>query len=217
LTKEDEETPADSSSRMKMEYRCEWVVGEAARDALEVRRRVYIEEFGFDLGGSGPGDEIDRRADHLVAKNQSGEAVASLRLLDASARPFEIERFLNLEPHLGLAWHPAEITRLCILGPYRRITHASFVHLALLRAILQLTRERGITHIVAWTRRELMPFYRYVLFDVYEDVTFTHPGIGDAIHTLVILDLGAFPDRCRIERPTLYHAVSDALECTAGR
>jgi len=195
-----------------MEYRCEWVVG-AARDALDVRRRVYIEEFGFDLGGSGP-DEIDHRADHLVARNQSGEAVASLRLLDAPARPFEIERFLNLEPHLGPDWHPAEITRLCILAPYRRITHASFVHLALLRAILQLTRKRGITHIVAWTRRELMAFYRYVLFDAYEDVTFTHPGIGDALHTLVILDLGAFPDRCRIERPTLYRAVSDAVEGT---
>lgn len=194
-----------------MDYRCEWVFGSGADEALAIRRRVYIEEFGFDLGGSGPADEIDQRAHHLVARTQSGEAVASLRLLDPSARPFEIERFLDLDAHLAPTCVPAEITRLCILAPYRRITHASFVHLALLRAVLELTQQLGITHIVAWTRQELMPFYKYVLFDAYENVTFTHPGIRDALHTLVMLDLAAFSERCRIERPTLYRAVSDVF------
>ena len=61
-----------------------------------------------------------------------------------------------------------------------------------------------------------MAFYKYVLFDAYDDVTFVHPGIRDARHTMVILDLAAFADRCRIERPTLYRAVSDILPPTAS-
>ena len=200
-----------------MAYSCEWVVGNGAQEALGIRRRVYVEEFGFDLGGSGPADAIDQRAHHLVARTESGEAVAALRMLDAAARPFEIEQFLDLQPHLAPACRPAEITRLCILAPYRRITHASFVHLALLRSVLELTQRLGITHIVAWTRQELMAFYKYVLFDAYEDVTFVHPGIRNARHTMVMLDLARFAVRCPLERPTLYRAVADVLPPTPGR
>jgi hypothetical protein len=200
-----------------MDYSCEWVVGGDAQEALGIRHRVYGEEFGFDVGAASGPDEIDARAHHLVAKTATGEAVASLRFLDASARPFEIERFLDIDAHLAPGCRPAEITRLCILAPYRRITHASFVHLALLRSVLELAQRLDTTHIVAWTRDELMPFYKYILFDAYDDVTFTHPGIRDARHTMVILDLAAFAERSRIERPTLYHAVSDVLQSTASR
>lgn len=196
---------------MWMEYRCEWVRGSAAGEALEIRRRVYMEELGFALGGTGPGDSHDARALHLVARTETGEAVASLRLLEPTARPFEIEQFIDLSAHLNPSWRPAEITRLCILAAHRRITEASFVHLALLRSVLDLTRRLDVTHIVAWTRPELMSFYKYVLFDAYPDVTFTHPGIRDARHTMVMLELATFGERCRVQRPTLYRAMSDAL------
>jgi N-acyl-L-homoserine lactone synthetase len=194
-----------------MEYLCEWVKGGNAKEAMEIRRRVYIEEFGFDLGGEGPTDEIDNRAYHLVAKTAAGDLVASLRLVDEAERPFEIERFVDLHPFLQPEWHPAEITRLCVMAPFRRITNASFVHLALLGAVLQLTDRLRISHIVASTRQELMPVYRYLLFDAYPDITYSHPEIGNALHTLMCLDLAAFPERCRQERPTLYPAVEAML------
>jgi N-acyl-L-homoserine lactone synthetase len=193
-----------------MEFRCEWVNASDAHEALDIRRRVYTEEFGFDLGGEGPSDDIDQRAHHLVAKTLDGEPVAALRLVDATDRPFEIESFLDLRSFLDPAWHPAEITRLCILPRFRRITQASFVHLAVLEAVLRLTRRLGVTHIIASTRQELMPVYRYLLFDAYPDITYTHSEIGNAVHTLMSLDLGTFPERCRRERPTLYSAVEAA-------
>ena len=190
-----------------MDYRYEWVRADKAEEAFEIRRRVYTEEFGFDLGGGGPRDEFDEHAYHLVARTSSGEAVASLRLVDEREGAFEIERFLDLEGIVQPTWHPAEITRLCILAPFRRITQRSFIHLALLEAVLVLTNRLGVTHIIASTREDLMPVYRYLLFDAYPEVTYTHPEIGNALHTLMVLDLGAFPERCRRQRPTLYPAV----------
>lgn len=193
-----------------MDYRCAWVRGLEAKDAIDVRRRVYTEEFGFDLGGFGPVEELDERAYHLLATTVTGEPVASMRLVDAPDRPFEIERFLDLTPYLGATWHPAEITRLCVLAPFRRITQESFVHLALLEGVLRLTQRLGSTHLIASTRRELMSIYQYLLFDAYPNVTYQHPEIGNAQHTLMSLDLQTFPERCRRERPTLYRAVESA-------
>lgn len=194
-----------------MDYRCELVAGEQIEQAIDIRRRVYVEEFGYDLGKAGARDEIDDRAYHLLATNPVGEPVASMRLLDAPQRPFEIERFLDLSAILDSRWHPAEITRLCILAPYRRITRASFIHLALLEGVLRLTSFLQATHLVASTRAELMPLYRYLLFDTYADATYEHSEIGNAVHTLMSLDLRDFPQRCRDERPTLYPAVEAAL------
>lgn len=195
-----------------MQFRCEWVTGTAVQQALDIRRHVYIEEFGFDLGGGGPADEFDARAYQLVVTTEAGDPAASLRLLDNRARPFEIERFIDLAPHLARDWRPAEITRLCIMAPYRRITQSSFIHLVLLEAVLQLAGRLGITHVVASTRQELMGFYKYLLFEPYPDVTYEHPEIGDALHTLMILDLAGLLERCRLQRPTLFPVVRDALQ-----
>jgi N-acyl-L-homoserine lactone synthetase len=194
-----------------MEFQCEWTRASGADEAIDIRRRVYTEEFGFDLGGGGPSDELDQRAYHLVAKTSNGDPVASLRLLDADDRPFEIERFLDLRLLLNSTRHPAEITRLCILAPFRRITQASFVHLALLESVLRLTQQLGVSHIIASARTELMPFYRYLLFTDYPSLTYSHPEIGDSLHTLMTLDLATFPDQCKRHRPTLYPAVAAAL------
>jgi len=105
--------------------------GNECGPSLEVRQRVYVEEFGFDLGGSAR-DELDARAFHIVATTAAGVSAASLRLVDAANRPFEVENFLDLGQYLAPESHPAEITRLCILAPFRRIATASLVHIALL-------------------------------------------------------------------------------------
>ena len=194
-----------------MRFSCHWVTGDEAAEAIGIRRRVYVEEFGFDLGPNGARDELDDRSHHLITRTQAGEPVASLRLVDSENRPFEIDRFLEVDQYLQASWNPAEITRLCILPNFRRITRASFVHLAMLEAVLRLISELGTSHIVASTRDDLLPVYRYLLFDTYAGVTYAHPEIGNSIHTLMILDIHSFPERCRTERPTLYPAVEAAL------
>jgi predicted GNAT family N-acyltransferase len=194
-----------------MEYEIKWSSVDGALQAFEVRRRVYIEEYGFDLGGRGPKDDIDDRAQHLLVTAEGGEPVASLRLVDAADRPFEIERFVDINSHIVNCVRPAEVTRMCIAQPYRRITHASFVHVVLLRALLEKARELGISHIVASTRAELSRFYAYSMFETVPDVTYRHPEIGGALHIFMMLDVGRFRRRCRLERPTLYSGVFDII------
>jgi|ERR1700687_1604813 len=192
-------------------FRCRVATGPDVERAIEIRRQVYTEEFGFDLGGAGPRDALDDRAIHLLATTSTDEPVASLRLIDASARPFEVESFLNLTPYLDPGRHPAEITRLCIRAPYRRITRTAFVHLAILDAVLRLAHRLNVTDFVASTRPDLMAFYAYLLFESYPHVVYRHPEIGNAEHTLMRLDLTTIKERYKSVRPTLYRVALSAL------
>ena len=197
-------------------FECRIVTGEAIEQAIELRRRVYTEEFGYDLGGAGPRDALDDRAIHLLASTTEGKPVGSLRLIDATQRPFEIEAFLDLTPYLDPRRHAAEITRLCILAPYRRISRAAFVHLAIFGAVLRLTRELGVTDLIASTRTDLMDFYKYLLFETYPGAVYEHPEIGNALHTLMRLDLTTIATRYRSRHPTLYGVVQSAFGGNAG-
>src|SRR5262249_38880288 len=143
------------NSQLDKHFHCEVVTGVEIDRAIEIRRRVYIEEFGFDLGGHGPRDALDDRAFHLLVTNEAGEAVGSLRLIDALDRPFEIESFLDIGKYLSPGRHPAEITRLCVLAPYRRISRAAFVHLTILEGAMRLACQLGVTDFVASTRADL--------------------------------------------------------------
>jgi N-acyl-L-homoserine lactone synthetase len=191
-------------------FECGVVTGAAVASAIDVRRRVYVEEFGFDLGGSG-WDEIDDRAFHLLATTSAGAPVASLRLVDEDARPFEVERFLEIEPFLPSGGRVAEITRLCVLAPYRRMTEASLVHLAILRGVFRLTKQLGVTEILASTRPDLAPLYDYLLFEMYPNAIYEHPEIGGQPHTLMHLNLDAAADRYQRSRRILYEAIRDIL------
>ena len=187
-------------------FRCEVVTGAAVASAIDVRRRVYVDEFGFDLGGSGR-DEIDDRAFQLLATTSAGLPVASLRLVDEDGRPFEVERFLDIEPYLPSEGRVAEITRFCVLAPYRRITEASLVHVAILREVLRLARQLKVTEILASTRPDLAPLYDYLLFEMYPNAIYEHPEIGGEPHTLMHLNLNSVIDRYRRSRRILYEAI----------
>jgi len=66
-------------------FRCEVVSGLEAERAIEIRRQVYIEEFGFDLGGAGPRDALDDRAFHLprhFAHDRFGERTTEFEVVD---------------------------------------------------------------------------------------------------------------------------------------
>jgi N-acyl-L-homoserine lactone synthetase len=206
-----DKSSTEISSRFDNPFQCAVVTGSYIDKAIEIRQRVYIEEFGFDLGGHGPRDALDERAVHLLATTTSGEPVGSLRLIDASARPFEIEAFLDISKCLTPDRHPAEITRLCILAPYRRISRAAFVHLAILEAVMRLARRLGITDFIASTRADLLQFYQYLLFETFPGAVYAHPEIGNAPHTLMRLDLTTVLERYRSVRPTLYRAVEAAF------
>jgi len=187
-------------------FRCGVVCGDDVERAIEVRRRVYVEEFGFTLGGS-VRDQVDDRATHLLAETGEGEAIASLRILDESERPFEIESFLSLSGFLTPGGHSAEITRLCIAAAHRKLSRENMVHVAILKAILEFSSRLGISEIIASTRKELIGFYRYLLFETFPEATYRHPDIGNSLHTLMRLNVTTLVERYKCVRPTLYRAI----------
>src|SRR5262249_45825428 len=67
---------------------------DAVAEALDVRRRVYIESSGYDVPIP---DEYDRRSWLLLARHEAtGEAVGSLRLTPRFAGPLESEEYFTL-------------------------------------------------------------------------------------------------------------------------
>jgi len=191
---------------------CRVASGTDIARAIEIRRKVYVEEFGFSLGGNDGSDNFDRKAYHLLVTNtNNGEPVASLRLLDAPDRPFEVESFVDICTIIGRDRHPAEVSRFCVLLPYRRVSRQMFVHLSILEAFLRLSRELGVTDLIAWAREELLGFYKYILFEILEEYTFDHPKIGNRKHTLMRLDLTSLEERYKERRPSLYHLVKSSL------
>ena len=187
---------------------CRVASGADISRAIEIRRKVYVEEFGFALGGRDGSDSFDNNAYHLlVTKATDGQPVASLRLLDAPARPFEVESFVDIRAIVGPDRHLAEVSRLCVLLPYRRVSRQMFVHLSILEASLRLARELGVTDLIGWARQELLGFYKYILFEILDEYTFDHPKIGNRRHTLMRLDLTRLEELYKERRPGLYQFV----------
>jgi hypothetical protein len=103
--------------------------------ALDVRRRVYREDCGYDVPVP---DEYDARSWLLLAENAlTGEAVGSMRVTPRAHGPVEAEECFTLPG----AWHDpstVEITRFAILPAYRKqlrilpVVAAGLVKLAIL-------------------------------------------------------------------------------------
>jgi N-acyl-L-homoserine lactone synthetase len=191
-------------------FRCELVSGRDVDRVVDIRRRVYVEEFGFDLGGA-VRDSLDDRAWHLLATGPNGEPAGALRLVDDASRPFEVEKFLALSDHLDPSRRAAEITRLCILAPYRRLSSQPLVHIAMLKSVFYLARSLGATDLIASTRPDLAAFYRYLLFEMHPEAAYRHPEIGFAVHVLMRLDLCAAARRYEETRPALFKLVRRVL------
>jgi predicted GNAT family N-acyltransferase len=124
--------------------------------ALRLRWAVFGEELGL-LGARPAQREVDEydlleTTVHIVAYAE-GEAVATGRVLLPNAEVayargwgvgIDLERRFDLGPLAGSAISLAEATRLCVLRPFRR----GRVIVALLAAMIQEGRRRGVTHCV---------------------------------------------------------------------
>src|ERR1051325_3846605 len=92
---------------------------EDAAEALEIRRRVYVEGVGYDVPVP---DAYDHRSWLLLARDEkTGKAVGSMRLTPRVPRPFELEEYFTLPTSLRGA-KAIEINRFAILPEYRKGT-----------------------------------------------------------------------------------------------
>jgi predicted GNAT family N-acyltransferase len=99
--------------------------------ARAVREKVFIEEQGVPRELEW--DEWDERSDHAVALDAGSDAIGTARLLPAG-----------------------RVGRMAVLRPWRR----RGVGAALLVALLQLAREKGLPEVVLHAQTHAAGFYR---------------------------------------------------------
>ena len=134
--------------------------GPERTEAIRLRKELYQEELGYH--GS---DEFDDDAHQLIAVDEDGQIVGAIRILDPLQRPFEIERFVNIESILGDNRTPGQIGGFWIRTADRRVQGGAFLPLGMLKVAFMFARKRGITDFVMRTHvGALQRFYERGLF-----------------------------------------------------
>ena len=144
--------------------------------AFALRRTVYARDWP-NVRTEAIIDAADETAHHLVALSPGRGVIAALRIVTANRRPFDMERFISIDGLLPADRNPAEIGRLTIAHGSRFVRRRPFVHLGMLKAAIDFSREMGITDLLLTAIPRLRTFYRQGCFtDV--GVQFTHETWG---------------------------------------
>lgn len=168
--------------------------GPERAQALEIRREVYARDW--------PGvpmakviDAADETAHHLVACTGEGEVIASLRIIASGQRPFDMDRYVFVDPLLPSGRVPAEIGRLCVKHGRRHIKSNSFVQLGIFELGINLSLQLGATDLLLTALPTLRNIYRLAGF-TDAGATFHHP-IWGYVHVMRLDLLGLSGDGMR--------------------
>jgi N-acyl-L-homoserine lactone synthetase len=135
---------------------------EEAAEALEIRRRVYVEGVGYDVPVP---DAYDARSWLLLARDEStGKAVGSMRLTPRFAGPFELEEYFTLPKSLR-GPKTIEINRFAILPEYRKgKTFLPVVSLGLFKTVMRFAESLGASKLVIASKPERIWTYEWLRF-----------------------------------------------------
>jgi len=135
---------------------------EAAAEALDVRRRVYVEGIGYDVPVP---DFYDSRSWLLQAQDATtGKVVGSMRLTPRFAGPFELEEYFTI-PKAFRSPRSVEINRFAILPEYRKgKTFLPIVSLGLFKTCLRLLEGMNARHMVIASKPERIWTYEWLGF-----------------------------------------------------
>lgn len=148
--------------------------GEERSRALELRRRIYAEELGFD-----PIDDYDAEAPQLVAIDAHQDLIGAFRIVMPWQRPLELERFVDLSEVLPAGRSPGQVGALWIRPDHRRISSRGFLPLAMLKLAYEFARKHAITDFVMRTPVvALRDFYGRAFFRPLDHLNFRHPVCG---------------------------------------
>lgn len=123
---------------------------ETVARALEVRRQVYVENFGYDLPVP---DEYDHRSWLLVAEHvETGEIVGTMRVTPREYGPVEAEEYFTLPADLDRA-DAIEISRFAILAAHRKTrTFLPVVSVGLVKLASELATTVGAERQIVCTK-----------------------------------------------------------------
>lgn len=166
---------------------------ETARQALDIRRRVYVEGLGYDIPVP---DAYDARSWLLLAEDEAtGRPVGSMRLTPRFAGPFELEEYFTL-PKALRSPKCVEINRFAILPECRKgKTFLPIVSLGLFKTATRFLHNMNTHHLVIASKPERIWTYEWLQFQRTGCVA--QYGTLDSIeHELLSLDVrvaAAFP------------------------
>jgi len=125
--------------------------------ALDVRREVYVENFGYDVPVP---DEYDHRSWLLVAEHvESGEIVGTMRLTPRAFGPVETEEYFALPGDLDRE-DAIEISRFAILAAHRKTrTFLPVVSVGLFKLCYELAMLVGAERQIVCTKAEKLWSY----------------------------------------------------------
>ncbi len=137
---------------------------EQLREVFRLRHQVYCVERNFEPAADGEEkDEFDRRSRHVLLRHSSdGEVVGTVRVIAPSfanagaSFPMMAVCERSLLRHLPLH-ATGEISRFAI-SKHKRMgcTAVALLRLALMRGIVQISHEMGLTHWIAVMERSLL-------------------------------------------------------------
>jgi len=151
--------------------------------ALDLRREVYAVDWPGTPIGKAPVDELDKRADLLIALDATGLVLASCRVLGPDQRPFDFEQFVDLSPVVSCDRRPALVGRMCVRHSHRVVSRKAFLPLGMLKLAHDLARKRGFSDFVMFTFPHLVSLYRSAFFRPV-GITFEHPAYRCQSHVM---------------------------------
>lgn len=164
---------------------------EDAERALDVRRRVYVDECGYDVPIP---DEYDARSWFLIAEHaDTGEAVGSIRVTSRGAGPLEAEEYFRLPAALR-GPRVAELSRFAILPDHRKgRALMPSVALGLFKTMLQFLQACGIERVVVCAKPERVWTYAWMCFQE-TGVRAPYVKLAGSVHELMVLDFRYGPE-----------------------
>lgn len=156
--------------------------------ALDVRREVYVENFGYDVPVP---DEYDHRSWLLVAEHvESGEIVGTMRATPRNFGPIEAEEYFTLPSDLDRA-DTIEISRFAILAGHRKTrTFLPVVSVGLFKLVYELAMVVGAERQVVCTKAERLWSYVSMGFQS-TGITTAYEKLNNTEHELLWHDFSA--------------------------
>jgi len=150
--------------------------------ALEVRRQVYVEDFGYDVPVP---DEYDHRSWLLIAEHvETGEIIGTMRMTPRAFGAIEAEEYFELPNDLDRA-RTIEISRFAIRSAYRKTkTFFPVISVGLFKLCYEFAHALGIEREVVCSKAERMWTYQSMGFQS-TGITAQYEKLKGAEHELL--------------------------------
>jgi N-acyl-L-homoserine lactone synthetase len=153
--------------------------------ALDVRREVYVEDFGYDVAVP---DEYDSRSWLLVAEHvETGEIIGTMRIMAREFGPVECEEYFALPENVA-SRKVIELSRFAIVRAHRKTrTFLPVVSVGLFKLAHEFARLIGAECLVVCSKAAKIWTYQSLGFD-RTGLTTSYAKLNNVEHELLALD-----------------------------